>query len=335
MNQPERAHAYLSKLPPAIGGQRGHDATFLAACLLVEFGLTWEQAFPLLVQWNKTHCEPRWGERELEHKLHDAFKHTKPQSRFLSTIAGNGDTHSQLKTAATDIARKFIPCERPSMRPVSSQTTLSAGNESYHAVLARLRGLSVKAVSIASQRGLLRFGKWRGQQAWFVLDASKKVAQARRMDGCPWFCNAQGKVKALNLPGSKASWPVGIYEAKNFPRLALCEGGPDLLAAFHLVIEHGRLSDCAPVTMLGASLPIHLDALPLFAGKRVRIFAHADNAGNNAAIRWASQLAGVSADVDAFSFHGLTQLDGQPVKDLNNLVNVAGASLPCLTNLFP
>ena len=41
--------------------------------------------------------------------------------------------------------------------------------------------------------------------------------------------------------------------------------------------------------------------------------------------RWAAQLASAGADVDAFSFAGLVQTDGKPVKDLNDslLMDVA------------
>ena len=70
--------------------------------------------------------------------------------------------------------------------------------------------------------------------------------------------------------------------------------------------------------MLGATQRIHADALPMFTGKRVRIFGHDDEAGRGAVERWAAQLASVGADVDAFSFAGLVQTDGQPVKDLND-----------------
>ena len=51
--------------------------------------------------------------------------------------------------------------------------------------------------------------------------------------------------------------------------------------------------------------------------------------------RWAAQLASVGANVDAFSFAGLVQTDGKPVKDLNDSLlmdvasfNQAGKMLP-------
>jgi hypothetical protein len=43
-----------------------------AACCLVRFGLADGDAMILLRQWNGTHCQPPWTEKELAHKLADA-----------------------------------------------------------------------------------------------------------------------------------------------------------------------------------------------------------------------------------------------------------------------
>ena len=163
---------------------------------------------------------------------------------------------------------------------------LFPGNSETIARLAQLRGLSREGISIASAKGLLRFGKYKNRSAWFIVDASGRVAQARRLDGVPW---ADG-VKALTLAGSQAAWPVGISEAASFPAVALVEGGPDLLATCALLAIEGRQLGCAPVAMLGGCARIHADALPMFTGKRVRIFPHIDDTGDNAANRWAEQL---------------------------------------------
>jgi hypothetical protein len=72
--------------------------------------------------------------------------------------------------------------------------------------------------------------------------------------------------------------------------------------------------------MGGAACSIHKDALPMFRGKRVRIFGHADDAGRSAVQRWAEQLQRVQAQVDCYSFDGLIKADGSPVKDLNAFI---------------
>ena len=71
MNRLRRARAYLASLPPAISGSGGHNTTFLAACWLARFGLTDQEALPLLRDYNRR-CRPPWTEKELAHKLRDA-----------------------------------------------------------------------------------------------------------------------------------------------------------------------------------------------------------------------------------------------------------------------
>lgn len=69
----ERARKYLSKIPGAVSGQRGHDRTFHAACVLVlGFCLSQGDALRLLREWNAS-CQPPWSERELEHKIEGAL----------------------------------------------------------------------------------------------------------------------------------------------------------------------------------------------------------------------------------------------------------------------
>ena len=54
---------------PAIQGQGGDTKTFqVGAILLNDFALSWDQAFPLALEWN-TRCVPPWDESELAAKL--------------------------------------------------------------------------------------------------------------------------------------------------------------------------------------------------------------------------------------------------------------------------
>ena len=187
--------------------------------------------------------------------------------------------------------------------------------------LADLRNLSNEGLELARERDLLRFATIKDCPAWIVTDAARWNAQARRLDGLPWE-HLEAHPKAYTLPGSAAAWPIGIASAQPFPIIALCEGGPDLLAAFHFIYCESREQHCSAVTMLGAAHHIHLDALPLFAGKRVRIFGHDDEAGRAAVERWGAQLASAGADVDTFNFEGLWRVDGEPVKDLNDCTSI-------------
>jgi hypothetical protein len=189
--------------------------------------------------------------------------------------------------------------------------------------LASLRKISREGLEWASERGLLWFATLKDFPAWIVADSARLGAQARRLDGQGWE-HLDGRPKAWTLFGSWASWPIGIREARPFPAIALCEGGPDFLAAHYLALweqaSHYTKRDvqCVPVAMLGSSQRIHPDALPMFTSKRVRIFGHADEAGRRAARCWAEQLATVDVQADAFDFSGLERADGQPAKDVND-----------------
>jgi hypothetical protein len=68
----ERARRYVARMPPAISGSGGHDATFDAALVAVKgFALDDADAWSVLVDFNGR-CEPPWSERELRHKLDSA-----------------------------------------------------------------------------------------------------------------------------------------------------------------------------------------------------------------------------------------------------------------------
>lgn len=184
--------------------------------------------------------------------------------------------------------------------------------------IAGLRNLGPEAVGILADRGLLWCADSAEGRAWIVSDGARRNAQGRLLSGAKWAAG----MKAKTLPGSEAAWPVGLREAFTFPAIALVEGGPDMLAAVHLSWCAGVENEVAPAAMLGAANRIPDDALALFSGKRVRIFGHADEPGQAAAGRWASQLAGVGCDVDGYSFAGLLQSSGPPVDDVCDFSHV-------------
>ena len=68
----------------------------------------------------------------------------------------------------------------------------------------------------------------------------------------------------------------------------------------------------APLCVVGATMRIAVDCLPIFTRKRVRIFVHNDTEGLAAANWWARQLNGIASGVDGFSFDGLSVLMETP-----------------------
>lgn len=91
----ERARRYLIALPAAESGQRGHDATFRAACALYHgFGLSQDVTYALISAEFNPRCQPPWSAGELAHKVGDAATaaSTKPRGYLL----GDGDHSSDM-----------------------------------------------------------------------------------------------------------------------------------------------------------------------------------------------------------------------------------------------
>lgn len=197
--------------------------------------------------------------------------------------------------------------------------------------LSKLRGISSAGLTLAADRGLLRFCAHAGTLAWVVCDQTRLNAQVRRMDGQQW--SEIGGKKAWTMKGSWASWPIGAEESGPYPVILLTEGGPDMLAAHYFICRHNREHDVAAVGMLGAGNNIPGDALLLLAGKRIVICAHTDEAGIGAAMRWASQLENVGATVSAPDLSELTQKNGEPVGDLNDALKISDSNE--LSDLIP
>lgn len=73
----ERARAYVDRMPSAIAGSGGHDATFAVCKAIVHgFDLSDADAWAVLIEYN-ARCIPPWSEKELRHKLADAANCTR------------------------------------------------------------------------------------------------------------------------------------------------------------------------------------------------------------------------------------------------------------------
>ena len=58
-----RALNYVATLPPAVSGERGHDAAFRVAATLVHgFALSEAEAMPIMEHYNAS-CVPPWSEK--------------------------------------------------------------------------------------------------------------------------------------------------------------------------------------------------------------------------------------------------------------------------------
>jgi hypothetical protein len=218
------------------------------------------------------------------------------------------------------------PTERPEVREPSKtwlriQAEMKPGTVTQLSTLADLRKIPALAgLQLATNHGQLFFADihdagW-DYEAWIITDSSRRNAQARRCDGKLW---ESIDAKAKTIAGCEAKWPVGVANVHDGHNILLVEGGPDFLAAWHLIWENELTKTHRPVAMFGAANPIHTEALPLFAGRCVQILPHRDDnlAGAKAAARWRDTLLPIAAHVT------ISQL---PTKDLNDLVTAEAAT---------
>lgn len=331
----EQAMAYLAKCPPAIQGQDGNGTTArLAKAVVLGFDLDPQLALSAFRPWNET-CQPPWPEKDLLRLLEAAAKWPGERGNLLAKD-GTAEQFTPPKPAQpSGPAPKPATAERkPPAKDGFRQPTLAELQAIlFHRELGSLAGLTW-----AAQRGVLVVGQWRDWPCYGVTDSSGRVLELRRVDNEPFpEMGPLPERKSHSLKGSEKSWPVGLAEAVDYPAVALVEGVPDFLVAHDVAIwEQGGyskarftgevlpdLSDalaqvkCAPVAMLSASPAIGADALPFFAGKRVRIFAHAEKAGLKGAEKWRNQLLAVAASVDLLDFSADKRADGTWPNDLD------------------
>lgn len=234
------------------------------------------------------------------------------QARQCSFSQALSETQAWLQDPALSVpvAASYEPCRksRPSVEAAHKRQgwpRFRWGTRAECAALGRLRGLPVEAALAAQSLGVLRFATWKRHRAWVLLSHDGRLAQARRLDGCPWA--EIGGQKAYTLPGSEGGLlGLQFLQGNRLPVL-LTEGGPDFLAALHLCAEHEFTpgwQNRVPLAFLGASHRFRPEHLRLLQGRHVRILAHADEAGERAANRWSSELHR-TAEVEIMRFSDL------------------------------
>ena len=232
-----------------------------------------------------------------------------------------------IKTLAAE-----LPGRGPKVLPIGNKPTLTLPQLHYTQAearaLATLRGLGVEGPEMAGAiYGTLGFGTVAGFDCWILSDKSRKLAEARRLDGkmFPAIGNL-GERKSHTLKGSCKSWPLGMSIKVSVPAgfpVVIVEGSPDYLAACEIAFHAKR--EFLPVAMLGASQAIHPDALEWFKGRDVLILAHPDAAGLASAKKWAGQLKQAGANPIG------RQLEGGDLCDLVKLHG--GKAVAALLNL--
>lgn len=189
--------------------------------------------------------------------------------------------------------------------------------------LFRERSIGIVPLRIAVDRGFIWcFDDERNGRCWVYTDQKRRCAIRRRLDNKLFRLPSGNETKAAACSGSDMKSPLGCHEAQAYPCVSIQEGGPNSLAALAHAWASGAETRIAPICMPSANANFTAESLDRLQGKRARIFVDNDKSGKVAGERWAAQLQAANIDVDGYSFDGLTQIDGTPVKDLNDLLRV-------------
>jgi hypothetical protein len=313
----ERARNYVLKMPPSIQGSGGSTALFNVALVLIKgFSLTTDEAWPLILRWNQTHCQPTWSEPKLRHKLTEAAKSTRIAGYLLKEREPHPhlspDFESEIEYKARN--RRYWPAFLP-----LTQEELDA--------IARLRKLPLVAVIAAARNGFLSAAKVDGHRCFIIHEGT--FAQARRFDGGPLYDPEGDPIKAKNLPGSRGAFLGRRWLGGPTMKVLMVEGAIALieaLAAYEIVCPADGWTIVA-ATAAPSRFERDPELLRLLSNHFVRIIPDPDEAGLDAAASWLADLESVGCHVDA---HPLP--DG--IKDLGPLVADPATHNETLNSLF-
>lgn len=117
-----KARSAVANRGPAVEGARGDQHTYSVAAILInDYALSHEEAWPILLEWNKT-CRPPWGEDELHTKMENALSYASSplggERRAQEAVApfisapkelSDDELRAQLKAVRLKLARKSDP----------------------------------------------------------------------------------------------------------------------------------------------------------------------------------------------------------------------------------
>lgn len=198
---------------------------------------------------------------------------------------------------------------------------LDLGSDAEVLALSKLRRLPESALRLAINRGILRFGHYRGERSWVITDSTGKAISCRPLSGNSW---KEGP-KAMMVKNTQANHLIGLPHVEAAKVVYICEGGPDLLAGHALAealtaVGLIDLSTTAVTALLAASVRPQQGVCEAMRGKRIVIWAHADLAGMMAAETWAGQFRPYAASLSIYDLGSF----GREAKDLNDIIAQEG-----------
>lgn len=227
----KRCLSYLRMMNNAIAGEGGHNQTFAYAAVIARFGLSQHQAIEVLEEINAEKCKPVWSEKELRHKLGDAYVKVADEDeigKFQSTKYAKECKKALRALAPETVAESFANW----LRDANGDLTLRI----WKGGTFRWRGGRYEAVEEDIQKTILRrflLDGFSGLTARLVSDVHHNVAAMISLDSYvqpPQFLsNSVGDTdKGLFRPESLYVGPTKLIN------LATGEMAPNTAAYFSL-----------------------------------------------------------------------------------------------------
>lgn len=146
----------MRRIKPAIEGQGGDAATYVACMCGRDFGLSDADFWPILCAWN-TRCQPPWGEDELRRKFANAAKYRKdPPGKKAADVLNNTPPDPTDDDAPVEVQRERattwqgVPFE-PSREPGCDDDTphTATGDNALNGTIRAVGGLRTATMADA------------------------------------------------------------------------------------------------------------------------------------------------------------------------------------------
>jgi hypothetical protein len=322
----ERARRYAAHLPPSVEDHGGSAALFKAAVTLIRgFDLPADDAWPLLCEWNQTHGQPPWQEKDLRRKIAEAEKSPLTPGYLLSSTDKPHAPRTPRPTTPTPAADDDAVTAAkhrqawPTFRPLTDGELIRIGN---------LRKVALHAVRSFNGCGFMSYATVKGHPCFIIHENT--FAQARRFDG-GLLPTAEGPRKAKTLRGSRGaflghghSWLGGKDH-----KVLMIEGCIGMLEALTALLYARPPSLWTIVGAISCGSKFERDPalLKALAGRFVRIVADTGKAGVEGAGSWLADLEAAGCNVEVI-------LPPHDESDLGPLVAQPTKNKQALESLF-
>lgn len=245
-----RALAYLKKCQPAVSGQSGHDTMFGVACRVGPgFGLSQDEAYSLLAADYNPGCQPPWSEKDLRHKIADAYRVNEHRIGWLRDTPNPNARPPRLTQVATR------PKEEPAPAPDESGDEIPSNVVPIEGDRIQING--VVPGSLLSVKRLVEkhLGFLLGDSRPLRLNMlSKEIEQCRPSDPNPKEWELSDLVTAIRIEAeAKLEYETKKVDKQGYPIVAMLKlSAPDVEA---VVLKTARDSHFHPVAEWLESLP--------------------------------------------------------------------------------